>query len=150
MIERPSVSTGGKLLIFGIELQTWVFVVVNILALASVYFSLRNDVDNLIEHEKNMPVWAVQMNSRIENIQNRQSEVISNIAAFNSGGSEAFKVISEQLSSIRENNTRQDRVIEQMDSQMRDYESILRYFVQYFGAHPDVERLKKGSPKKGD
>lgn len=152
VVERPNISNGGKLIILGVELQTWVFIVVNIVAIVGVYFSLRYDVDTLLSHEKTLPTWAVQLTAKLENIQEKQKDMLNQVNIFNSGGSAALSVLREQVNSLssqcRDSNARQDHLLEQLDGSIRDNETVMRYIIQYFGAHPNLKDLKKRMDQK--
>lgn len=152
VIERPSTNNGGKLLIFGIELQTWAFIVANIVALTGFYFSLRNDVDNLKSHYNETPSWAILLTTKVDRLQEKQTEVYQYISKVDIEGTRGLITLKAQLSSqmteCKQENVYQEKRMNEIEQQVNDLQDVYRIIVQYFG-HPSLPQLdkKKATPK---
>lgn len=118
VIERPSTNNGGRLLILGVDIQSWAVMAAFVVSIGGGYFSLSSglallaqDVSglhkdiielhaNLETHRNVKPAWAVQLEAEFKNLVQREEQVESRLDNIDTRGTRGLGILNERLNSL--------------------------------------------------
>lgn len=154
VIERPSSINGGRLLIFGIDLQSWSILAALVLGILGLYLSMRNEVSSLktdvvliqkalTEHTNNRPNWAIELVAQVREIVEKNEKLETRVGAIDASGTRGLAVLSERLNYSMAN------IKEQLDQIREIQRETQKLLLNLATPHPTTDEfIKRRTPPR--